>query len=64
MNFSAAILVTKLEDLGFTTADCEAALKRSNGQLENAALWLTENVKPIARGGAKTLINISGFEVT
>ena len=62
-HFSAAILVAKLADLGFTIVDCEAALKRSNDQLENAALWLTENAKPIHRGGSKTLINISGFEV-
>ncbi|XP_015598611.1 vacuolar protein sorting-associated protein 13D isoform X2 [Cephus cinctus] len=38
--------VVKLSALGFTEIDCEAALDRCNGQLDDAALWLTQNAVP------------------
>lgn len=38
--------VQKLVALGFTDADCRAALDRCNGQLDEAALWLTQHAMP------------------
>ncbi|KAK1118264.1 hypothetical protein K0M31_015307 [Melipona bicolor] len=38
--------VQKLMALGFTDADCRAALDRCNGQLDEAALWLTQHAMP------------------
>ncbi|CAD1471583.1 unnamed protein product, partial [Heterotrigona itama] len=38
--------VQKLMALGFTDADCRAALDRCNGQLDEAALWLTQHAVP------------------
>ncbi|XP_076167518.1 vacuolar protein sorting 13D isoform X3 [Ptiloglossa arizonensis] len=38
--------VQKLTALGFIESDCRAALDRCNGQLDEAALWLTQNAVP------------------
>ncbi|XP_020286741.1 vacuolar protein sorting-associated protein 13D isoform X3 [Pseudomyrmex gracilis] len=38
--------VSKLISLGFAEADCRIALSRCNGQLDDAALWLTQNAEP------------------
>ncbi|XP_071874811.1 vacuolar protein sorting 13D isoform X1 [Bombus fervidus] len=38
--------VQKLTALGFTDADCRAALDLCNGQLDEAALWLTQHAVP------------------
>ncbi|KAK0083635.1 hypothetical protein PV325_008476 [Microctonus aethiopoides] len=38
--------VMKLSALGFAEIDCEAALDKCNGQLDDAALWLTQNAIP------------------
>ncbi|XP_076684056.1 vacuolar protein sorting 13D isoform X4 [Andrena cerasifolii] len=38
--------VQKLTALGFTDADCRAALDLCNNQLDEAALWLTQNAVP------------------
>ncbi|XP_026669305.1 vacuolar protein sorting-associated protein 13D isoform X1 [Ceratina calcarata] len=38
--------VQKLMTLGFTDSDCRAALDLCNGQLDDAALWLTQNAVP------------------
>ncbi|XP_076758070.1 vacuolar protein sorting 13D isoform X2 [Xylocopa sonorina] len=38
--------VQKLMALGFTDADCRSALDLCNGQLDEAALWLTQNAVP------------------
>ncbi|KZC09178.1 Vacuolar protein sorting-associated protein 13D [Dufourea novaeangliae] len=38
--------VQKLTALGFTEPDCRAALNLCNGQLDDAALWLTQNAVP------------------
>lgn len=38
--------VQKLTALGFTDADCRAALNFCNDQLDEAALWLTQNAVP------------------
>ncbi|XP_075234181.1 vacuolar protein sorting 13D [Lycorma delicatula] len=35
--------VKKLTALGFTVEDCSEALERCNGQLDDAALWLTQH---------------------
>ncbi|XP_057336557.1 intermembrane lipid transfer protein Vps13D isoform X1 [Microplitis mediator] len=38
--------IMKLSALGFAETDCEAALDVCNGQLDDAALWLTQNATP------------------
>ncbi|XP_076236647.1 vacuolar protein sorting 13D [Calliopsis andreniformis] len=38
--------IQKLTALGFIDADCRAALDLCNGQLDEAALWLTQNAVP------------------
>nr|XP_031830525.1 vacuolar protein sorting-associated protein 13D isoform X1 [Nomia melanderi] len=38
--------VQKLTALGFADSDCRAALDLCNGQLDEAALWLTQNAVP------------------
>ena len=38
--------IRQLMDLGFGKADCQTALDRCKGQLDEAALWLTQNVDP------------------
>ncbi|XP_029047151.1 vacuolar protein sorting-associated protein 13D isoform X1 [Osmia bicornis bicornis] len=43
---SAEMQVQKLTALGFNDADCRAALDLCNGQLDEAALWLTQNAVP------------------
>lgn len=35
--------INKLRALGFAAEDCAGALERCNGQLDDAALWLTQN---------------------
>lgn len=35
-----------LSALGFQIEDCNEALKQCNGQLDDAALWLTQNAIP------------------
>lgn len=38
--------VVKLSALGFAEIDCETALDKCNGHLDDAALWLTQNAVP------------------
>lgn len=38
--------VSKLTTLGFAETDCRIALDHCNGQLDDAALWLTQNAVP------------------
>lgn len=38
--------VSKLTSLGFAEADCKVALDCCDGQLDDAALWLTQNALP------------------
>lgn len=38
--------VSKLTTLGFTEVDCRTALDHCDGQLDDAALWLTQNAEP------------------
>ncbi|XP_043480928.1 vacuolar protein sorting-associated protein 13D isoform X1 [Leptopilina heterotoma] len=45
--------VTKLSALGFAEIDCETALDKCDGKLDDAALWLTQNAVPNASTGAK-----------
>jgi len=35
--------ILKLRNLGFASKDCLRALEQCNGNLDNAALWLTQN---------------------
>lgn len=39
--------IVKLKALGFTESDCATALDKCNGQLDDAALWLTHNASPV-----------------
>lgn len=40
--------IQKLSSLGFSIKDCEDALLTSDGNLDQAALWLTENSKTMS----------------
>lgn len=57
--------VEKLKTLGFTSEDCQAALRSCNDNLEEAALWLTQNASPAITQDQTNLnqINIRGIEV-
>uniref|UniRef100_A0A336MDN8 CSON015545 protein n=1 Tax=Culicoides sonorensis TaxID=179676 RepID=A0A336MDN8_CULSO len=46
--------VLKLVSLGFHVSDCLAALEKCDNQLDDAALWLTQNAEPIKMGVAAT----------
>lgn len=39
--------LNKLKSLGFKTEDCKLALELSDNELDEAALWLTQNSEPI-----------------
>ena len=39
--------LTQLEELGFSTIDCQTALEQTTGDTDAAAVWLTENAKVI-----------------
>ncbi|XP_012282695.1 vacuolar protein sorting-associated protein 13D isoform X2 [Orussus abietinus] len=57
--------IVKLSALGFAETDCEAALHRCNGQLDDAALWLTQNAFPSADAtGERVLVRAVELETT
>jgi len=39
--------LNKLRALGFKIEDCKLALEVSDNQLDEAALWLTQNAEPV-----------------
>ena len=39
--------LSQLEELGFSTIDCQTALEMATGDTDAAAVWLTENAKVI-----------------
>lgn len=43
----------KLQALGFRAEDCKLALEVSDNQLDEAALWLTQNVEPLKSPSSK-----------
>ena len=62
--------IAKLTELGFTAADCKKALSECEGNIDNAALWLTQNKTPEQKmspsnselwGESKTFIIIAWF---
>ncbi|XP_046414322.1 vacuolar protein sorting-associated protein 13D isoform X1 [Neodiprion fabricii] len=55
--------VMKLSALGFAETDCEAALDRCNGQLDDAALWLTQNAVPNTQVSASNLLFVQDMEL-
>lgn len=67
--------VQRLVDLGFEREDCLKALRASSGQLDEAALWLTQNATPrslsspvqksplMQQEQPKKGLQVSGFEV-
>lgn len=62
----------QLEHLGFSTADCQQALVHADGDLDGAALWLTDHAKhsalPVADGSDSAIKSngwgVSGLEVS
>lgn len=52
----------KLGILGFTMKDCEIALSESSGNLDLAALWLTENSKAITQIQQNSLNDTQFFD--
>ena len=57
--------VVKLEGMGFMREDCEIALATTNGNMDEAALWLTANASPIVeKKSTEGGITISGIEVS
>lgn len=53
--------VMKLSALGFAETDCETALDHCNGQLDDAALWLTQNAvpnTPVTTSGALSIQSV------
>ena len=59
--------VKRLEALGFATADCRMALTSCQGDLEDAALWLTKNAEAPSQDSFSTAgppaINIRAIEI-
>ncbi|KAI5737130.1 hypothetical protein M8J76_010314 [Diaphorina citri] len=45
--------IRQLSNMGFTENDCSEALERCNGNLEEAALWLTRNALPSSNSQGK-----------
>ena len=52
-----------LKDLGFSDKECEKALDRSNGDLTEAALWLTQHGKPLPVEKKTNQQNLTCIEV-
>ena len=42
--------ISKLTALGFSRRDCHTALQECNGQIDEAAIWLTQNAMPTVDG--------------
>lgn len=55
--------VMKLSALGFAETDCEAALDRCNGQLDDAALWLTQNAVPNTQANTSNALFVQAMEL-
>lgn len=55
--------VMKLSALGFAETDCEAALDRCNGQLDDAALWLTQNAVPNTQPSTSNALFVQAMEL-
>lgn len=57
----------QLEHLGFSVADCQQALIHADGDLDGAALWLTDHAKHLAlpvADGSDSAIKSSGWGVS
>ena len=64
--FIAVSHFVALEKLGFSHLDCERALIASQGNMNEAALWLTHNATLVPEkpeGPNKQGLNIAGIEV-
>uniref|UniRef100_A0A0P6FFD1 Vacuolar protein sorting-associated protein 13D n=1 Tax=Daphnia magna TaxID=35525 RepID=A0A0P6FFD1_9CRUS len=57
--------INKLKALGFSTDDCQTALRSCNDNLEEAALWLTQNASTVTgqRQPEMAEIQIRGIEI-
>lgn len=56
--------LTKLRALGFKQEDCKLALEVSDNQLDEAALWLTQNAEPLKSPSHIRQIDEGGMNVT
>jgi translation elongation factor EF-Ts len=52
-----------LKELGFSDEECEKALDQSNGDLTEAALWLTQHGKPLPVEKKTNQQNLTCIEV-
>jgi vacuolar protein sorting-associated protein 13D len=55
--------ISKLIALGFTEVDCRTALNCCNGQLDDAALWLTQNAMPFRSSAVANESNFRAVEM-
>ncbi|XP_055636021.1 intermembrane lipid transfer protein Vps13D isoform X3 [Toxorhynchites rutilus septentrionalis] len=57
--------VEKLVSLGFNRTDCLESLKKCNFQIDDAALWLTQNSEPQKRdsGNAKSNLKLEAIQL-
>lgn len=55
--------ISKLCALGFSANDCGTALKHSNGRLDDAALWLTQNATPVQRAADARTTKSNGLDI-
>lgn len=58
-------LINKLVTLGFSVDDCVKALEMCNNRLDDSALWLTQNAKPITEKSLTSYnsLNIQAIEI-
>lgn len=50
-----SIQIAKLKTLGFTTPDCERALRLCDHHVDDAALWLTQHAEPSRTTGTQSV---------
>lgn len=56
--------IQTLTALGFKYQDCVHALEMCDNQLDDAAIWLTQNAKTVTDNGEKSPLNIQAIEVS
>lgn len=56
--------IQTLTALGFKYQDCVHALEMCDNQLDDAAIWLTQNAKTVTVNGEKSPLNIQAVEVS
>ena len=61
--FTLEIKITRLTELGFSREDCIEALKNYNERVDDAAMWLTINARPVEKTPSQGSPKLAGFEV-